>query len=57
MTPKELLYVEDALGHMQFLKTQSQTAASQLQDGVLRNRAQQITECNEKLFRRFYGLV
>lgn len=57
MTPKELLYIEDALGHMQFLKTQSQEASSQLQDGVLKNRAQQIAGCNQKLFDRFIGLV
>ena len=30
MSPKELLYIEDALGHTQFLMTQCRTAASQL---------------------------
>ena len=30
MTPKEVLYVEDALGHAQFLKTQCQDAVNAL---------------------------
>ena len=32
MSPKELNYIEDALGHEQFLKTQCQEAAQNLQD-------------------------
>ena len=31
MSPKELNYIEDALGHEQFLKTQCQEAAQNLQ--------------------------
>ena len=30
MTPKELLYIEDALGHTKFLMTQCSLAANQL---------------------------
>ena len=41
MSPKELLYIEDALGHTQYLMTQCRTAASQLTDPVLRQQAQQ----------------
>ena len=35
MSPKELLYIEDALGHAQYLMTQCRTAASQLTDPAL----------------------
>ena len=37
MSPKELNYIEDALGHEQFLKTQCQEAAQNLQDPQLNN--------------------
>ena len=57
MTPKEILYVEDALSHAQFLTQQSQNAASQLQDTVLKQQAQQLVEKNRQIFRQFYSLV
>ena len=57
MSPKELLYIEDALGHTQFLVTQCQTAVSQLTDPVLRQQAQQLVNSNQALFNRFYNLV
>jgi len=57
MTPKELLYVEDALGHAQFLTTQCRAAANQLSDAQLRTQVQQLISCNEKTFEKFYGLV
>ena len=39
MSPKELLYLEDALGHEKFLKTQCQQAAQALQNP-------QLKQCN-----------
>lgn len=57
MSPKELLYVEDALGHAQFLTTQCREAAGQLRDPKLRAQAQQLAARNETLFNKFYGLV
>ena len=57
MTERELMYIEDALGHLEFLKTQSQNAANSLQDGVLRSRAQEINRRSATIFDRFYGLV
>ena len=36
MSPKELSYIEDALGHEKFLKTQCQEAAQNLQDPDLK---------------------
>ena len=57
MTPKEILYVEDALGHAQFLTRQSQNAVNQLQDTTLRQQAQQLVDKNRQIFRQFYALV
>ena len=57
MTPKEVLYVEDALGHTQFLMTQCRTAAAQLSDPALPAQAQELLESNQRLFRQFYELV
>lgn len=57
MTPKELLYVEDALSHAQFLMTQCREAAGQLRDGKLRAEVQQMIRRNETVFDKFYGLV
>ncbi|MBQ6396683.1 MAG: hypothetical protein Q3984_00460 [Eubacteriales bacterium] len=57
MSPKELLYIEDALGHTQFLMTQCRTAASQLTDPALRGEAQRLVAENQKLFTSFYNLV
>ena len=40
MTPKELLYIEDALGHAKFLTTQWDDAAAKLSDPALKRQAQ-----------------
>ncbi len=57
MSPKELSYIEDALGHAQFLMTQCQNAASQLTDPALKSCAQELINGNQKLFTQFYDLV
>lgn len=57
MTGKELLYVEDALGHAKFMMTQAQNAASTLMDPTLKQQAQQIVNENQKLFTQFLNLV
>ena len=57
MSPKELLYIDDALGHTQFLMNQCRTAANQLTDPVLRQQAQELVNRNQKLFTQFYDLV
>ena len=57
MSPKELLYIEDALGHTQFLMNQCRTAAAQLKDPALRQQAQMLVNGNQKLFTQFYNLV
>ena len=57
MSPKELQYIEDALGHEQFLKSQCQQAAGQLTDPELRNTVNQMLAKHQELFSRFYQLV
>ena len=57
MTPKEVLYVEDALGHTQYLMTQCRTAAAQLSDPALQRQAQELLESNQRLFQQFYALI
>lgn len=57
MSPKELLYIEDALGHEQFLKTQCQDTANNLQDGELKNYVSQLVIKHDELFKQFYNLV
>ena len=57
MSPKELLYIEDALGHEQFLKTQCQDTANNLQDGELKNYVSQLVMKHDELFKHFYNLV
>lgn len=57
MTPKEILYVEDALGHAQFLMEQSRQAADSLKNPELRQLSQQLLNKNQQIFGRFYTLV
>jgi hypothetical protein len=57
MTNKELLYIEDALGHAQFMITQCQQAAQQLKTPALRQQAQRLIQENQKIFDSFYELV
>ena len=57
MSPKELQYVEDALGHEQFLKTQCQEAQQKLTDPDLKNCVGQMLCKHQELFSRFYQLV
>ena len=57
MCPKELNYIEDALGHEQFLMTQCQEAIQNLQDPVLKNQAQQMEQKHQQIFDSFYNLV
>ena len=52
MSPKELLYIEDALGHAKFMQT-----AQQLQDAELKNCVQQMATKYQDLFNQFYQLV
>lgn len=57
MTSKELLYVEDALGHEQFMKTSSKNASSQLQDQTLANYVKELETKHNELFNKFLNLL
>ena len=57
MSPKELLYIEDTLGHEKFLKTQCQQAMQNLTDPELKNYVQQLMTKHQELFDQFYQLV
>lgn len=57
MTTKELLYVEDALGHEQYFQTQCKQTASQLQDAQLKTLVEQMAQSHQQIFQNFYGLL
>jgi len=57
MSPKELLYIEDALGHTKQIKTVCTDFSNQLSDTDLCNFVQQIAQRHQQVFDRFYGLL
>lgn len=57
MTSKELLYVEDALGHEQYFKTKCQETAGQIQDADLKTCVEQLAQKHQQLFQNFYNLL
>ena len=57
MTGKELMYIEDALGHEKYFQTQCRTIAAQLQDEKLKQCVLQMAEKHRKIFQSFYGLL
>lgn len=54
MSPKELLYIEDALNHEQFLKKQCSDCANQLQDASLKNFVNDLTKKHDQIFKEIY---
>ena len=57
MSSKELRYLEDALGHEAFLKTQCQQAIDNLTDPELKNFVRQMLTKHQELFAQLYNLV
>ena len=57
MTGKELLYVEDALGHEQFLKTCACNTSNQLQDQQLKTYMKELENKHKALFNQFLNLL
>lgn len=57
MTSKDLLYVEDALGHEKYFKTQCQDVISNLQDAELKACVTDLASKHEQIFNSFYGLL
>lgn len=57
MTSKELLYVEDALGHEQFMKNCSKIASTQIKDISLGTYIKELEEKHCQLFNKFLNLL
>ena len=57
MTTKELLYIEDALGHEKYFQTKCQETASQIQDADLKSCVEEMGRKHQKIFQSFYGLL
>ena len=57
MSPKELLYIEDALGHEKQVKDTCQSSANLLQDAELKNFVSQLGEKHQTCFDNFYKLL
>ena len=57
MTSKELLYVEDALGHECFMKSCSQKASGKLTDATLSSYMKELETKHTELFDKFLNLL
>lgn len=57
MSPKELLYIEDALGHTKQIKTVCSDFSSQINDTELSNFVADIAKKQQQTFDRFYNLL
>lgn len=57
MTPKELLYVEDALSHSNQLQTICKDFSSQLSDADLKHFVSELSEHHSENFNRFLNLL
>ncbi len=57
MSPKELLYVEDALGHTKQIKTVCTDFSSQISDTELSNFVTSVAQKQQEAFDRFFGLL
>ncbi len=57
MTSKELLYVEDALGHEKFMKDCSANTSKQLQDMELSEYIGKLEQKHAELYSKFLNLL
>ncbi len=57
MSTKELLYIEDALGHEKYFQAQCKQAAQQLQDAELKACVEQMAQKHSQIFQNFYSLL
>lgn len=57
MTSKELLYVEDALGHENFMRTCSAKTSAKLTDASLSSYIGQLEAKHTELFNKFLNLL
>ncbi len=57
MSPKELLYIEDALGHTKEMQTACTDFVSQIQDPELKNFVSGLSSKQSECFTKFYSLL
>ncbi len=57
MSEKELLYLQDALGHEQFLKTHCTDCAAKLSDPELKNLATNLAKSHQEIFKTLYNAL
>ena len=57
MSPKELLYVEDVLGHEKQMKTACSDFAGQIQDPELKSFVQGLSAKHQETFGKIYNLL
>ena len=57
MSPKELLYIEDTLGHEKQIKTTCQESAASLSDAQLKDFVLSVAQKHSDCFNKFYGLL
>ena len=57
MTPKELLYIEDSLGHDAEIKAVCRDAMTSLEDNDLKLFVGELVQGHAQCFTRFYGLL
>lgn len=57
MTEKELLYVEDALGHETFMKSCSKKTSTKLTDAALSSYIGELEQKHSDIFNSFFNLL
>ncbi len=57
MTSKELLYVEDALGHEKFMQSCSAKTANKLTDPTLSDYMKELEQTHTNLLNKFLNLL
>ena len=57
MSPKELLYLDDALGHEQFLIAQCGEAESALSDPQLKQCVRQLQNAHRQIFNQLIWVI
>ena len=57
MTSKELMYLEDALGHEKYLISKYNQAANTLQDGELKTCVSDMAAKHQQMFNNLIGLL
>ena len=53
MTGKELMYIEDALGHEQYFQTKCCELQNELQNGALKNTVVELQKQHRELYNDF----